>query len=275
MLAMVDFHPFLDYLKKPFEMGFWKWRVHPVEEAKTKNNRASVTPTKSKRSSVLTNRQSITLNSPKVPSWEVIVDQHLQQCLRAAKLRDFTYFRLSAALSAKPDTEQIDYKATLLAKIYEDEPVHELETLNKEKCEEVGRAFKEYVRGIQKAEKKQPDNWLAWGRLLDAEEERVIEMLVAKIKETSEKATAVIRDLPLEARDIAAGVWVQGSGVTMSCFRTMCAQITIVSGRVGDFERGEFGVLSQAEEKVKDAVDAGILSVFDRPGDVRDSRRND
>jgi len=96
-----------------------------------------------------------------------------------------------------------------------------------------------------------------------------------KIKETSEAAKIIIRALELDARDIAANVWVQGSGISMACFRILCSQIKVVSGRVEEFERGEFGILSQAEEKMKSAVEVGVISVFDRSGDRPDLEGTD
>jgi len=264
---MVDLDLVFDYIKRPFDMGFWKRNTGGVQEVK-KDNRSSVTSSRT-RQSILSNRQSLLSNSSKVPPWEVIVDQHLTQCLRAAKSRDFTYFRLSAALSAKPEAEQVDYKATLLCIINDAVPIHQLEDLNKSKCEVIRNSFKEYVSEVEKGRDEQLD-WLAWGRLLDSEEERVVEVITAKIKETNEKAKNIIKDLPLDARDNAAGVWVQGSGFAMGTFRALCSQITLVSGRVGEFERGEFGIISQAEEKIQSAVDAGVLAISNGSKDTTD-----
>jgi hypothetical protein len=86
-----------------------------------------------------------------------------------------------------------------------------------------------------------------------------------KIKGTSEEAKDIIRNLPLDAADLAASIWVEGSGFAMSAFRTLCSQTTIVSGRVGEFERGEFGILRQAEEKVVDASEAAERAISGQP----------
>lgn len=126
----------------------------------------------------MSNRQSIISNSPRVPAWEVIVDQHLSQCLRAAKYRDFTYFRLSAALSSKPDVEQVDYKATLYSTIRDDRPIRRLEALNRSKCEIMGTGFRMYTSEIHGA-KDESLSWLDWGRLMDLEEERAMAMIVS------------------------------------------------------------------------------------------------
>jgi hypothetical protein len=42
----------------------------------------------------------------------------------------------------------------------------------------------------------------------------------------------------------------------------MCAQISNVSGRVGDFERGNFGILAQTDESVGSIVEAGICAIL-------------
>jgi hypothetical protein len=128
------------------------------------------------RQSMLSNRQSVS-SSPKVPAWEVIVDQHLSQCLRAAKHRDFTYFRLSAALSAQPDVEHVDYKATLFSIIHDEQPIRQLEALNKTRCTVIGDGFQAYTSEIKDA-KDEGLSWLDWGRLMDLEEERVMGIIV-------------------------------------------------------------------------------------------------
>lgn len=48
----------------------------------------------------------------------------------------------------------------------------------------------------------------------------------------------------------------------MGVFRTVCAQISNVSGRVGELERGQFGILRQADQKVSDTVDEGIRAIL-------------
>jgi hypothetical protein len=50
--------------------------------------------------------------------------------------------------------------------------------------------------------------------------------------------------------------------VAMGVLRTMCAQISNVSGRVGDFERGNFGILAQTDESVGSIVEAGICAIL-------------
>lgn len=255
-------------------MGFWSWKVKAgSDELATQDNRSSTISSarsrgtsrvQSVRSSVLS---SISSTSPKVPPWEVVFDQHLKQCLRAAENRDFTYFRLSAILNSKPEVVKIDHKATLLEIIPSGTPAHQLEGLNKSRCESVARAFREYVKEIEGA-KDEKLEWLAWGRLLDSEEERMLQGITAKIKETSEEAKNIIRQLPLDAMDPAAGLWVEGSGSAMMAFRALYSQTTIVSGRVGDFERGEFGILREAEEKVVDASEAAQLAISGQPRDM-------
>lgn len=86
--------------------------------------------------------------------------------------------------------------------------------------------------------------------------------------DTSEEAKDIIRRLPLDATDYATGVWVEGSSSALGAVRALCAQITIVSGRVGEFERGHFDILSKAEEKVKDISDACILAILDDTGNI-------
>jgi len=113
-------------------------------------------------------------------------------------------------------------------------------------------------------------NWIGWHgeKLLDSTEE-----ITDKIKETNEEAKNIIRDLPLNARDNAADAWAQGSGFAMVAFRTVCSQITVVSSRVGEFEKSEFGILSQAEDKVNSVVEANILAILDRSKDVTGSKK--
>src|SRR4051794_16820607 len=123
-------------------------RLISLSSTSTKNRQSIL----SNRQSFASNRLSVMSNSaPKVESWLVIVDQHLKQCLRAAKARDFTYFRLFAALNFKPEAEYIDYKATLFSITFDELPIEELEGFNAKKCEEIGQCFQEYVREIQKA----------------------------------------------------------------------------------------------------------------------------
>lgn len=86
-----------------------------------------------------------------------------------------------------------------------------------------------------------------------------------KIKETNIEAKSIISDLPADCRDNAAGIWVQGSSVAMSIFRTICTQISSISGRVGEFERGNFDIIESSDEKVKDAYQAAVESILSRP----------
>lgn len=134
----------------------------------------------SRSKSVRSNRAGSLLINPKVPPWEVVFDQHLKQCLNAATNRDFTYFRLTAALSAKPEFEKMNHKAAFLSIIHDETPIHQLEDLNKSRCQVAVTGFKEYIREIEGTKGEQLD-WLAWGRLLDSEEERVMNMIVCFI----------------------------------------------------------------------------------------------
>ena len=88
------------------------------------------------------------------------------------------------------------------------------------------------------------------------------------------EAKTIITELPAEARDNAAGVWVQGSQIVMGVLRTLCSQTTLISGRVGELEKGQFWILTKADEKMRDTADAGIHSIlgpsmdaFDGAGD--------
>jgi len=267
---MANIKDVLGYLKRPFEMGSWSWEAKsPTAEDAKEENGNSVSSSKrssalSRNKNVRSTRTTVLSNNPKVPPWEVVFDQHLKQCLRAAKLRDFTYFRLSAALSSKPELNDLNHRGSLLAIIRDDTSIRKLEGLNKAICEVIANGFRDYVKGIGGAKDEQLD-WLAWGRLLDSEEERLIEAITNKIKATFEEAKEIIRGLPLDAAGLAASIWVEGSGFAMSAFRTSCSHTNIISGRVGEFEKGEFGILKEAEEKVIDASKAAELAISGQP----------
>jgi hypothetical protein len=197
---------FFGQLKQVFEMGYCKSSPGAPEVVEVKpGNRFSVYEfpepddfhrltllhrvSTRNRPSVLSHRKSFVSNrknmmsntSPKVPSWEVIVDQHLKQCLRAAKARDFTYFKLSAALNAKPEAEQINYKATLFSITFDELPIEELEGLNSQTCDEIARNFQEFFHEVEKAKDEHLD-WLAWGRLLDSEDEKAMDRIVSRVE---------------------------------------------------------------------------------------------
>jgi hypothetical protein len=67
----------------------------------------------------------------------------------------------------------------LLAIVLDETPIRKLEGLNKARCEEIANGFREYAKEVGGAKDEQLD-WLAWGRLLDSEEERLIELIVSR-----------------------------------------------------------------------------------------------
>lgn len=112
------------------------------------------------------------------------MDQNLTQCLRSAKYRDFTYFRLSTALNEEPDIEHVDHKATLFSLIENERPIERLEALNKSKCQLMQHAFLLYTTEIDRAKDEQL-GWLDWGRMIDLEESRLMAMIVSYYKRMS------------------------------------------------------------------------------------------
>jgi len=189
-----------------------------------------------------------------------MIDKHLWQSLRAAQDRNFTYFQVSAALNAQND---IDHKATLFAILGDEEPAVKLNDLNAEKCTENDMAMTEYTNKIEESKDKNL-NTLQWEALLDDEENKAILLVTNRIKQATAKAKEVIAALPPAAQDAAAGVWIKGANIAMEVFQYLADQLEKVASKIVDFLKKVFTFVTEAFQKVKNAVKSGIAAIFGR-----------